>query len=852
MPEEKGHDMEMRSLVEGWLSECRPKLPIQNPLWAFLHNNTLLNLEERPFAEAVREAAALYRARPYETEAFYRAEFERGRIRRDCLEAVLAATLPELTRNRVAHFLSDPTVGDRVAPVPLLRIAPRLEAEFHTSYDRRLQDFVVPLIASYLDQGMAHWSNPFQGGSLWGFFRESVRATPVWGFDWAASLQRRLERHERAGHSVEALIVAEVRELAPQGREAAYCLETLFALKGWSGMVARLEEEPSLAPVEAPRASLQDWLAVLLVSTHALDTYLLEKRGRTREELLQRPLSAPESAHLGRLHLWQEAYERSFAGDFLAYLERVPRPESRGPSRETPRVQALVCMDDREESFRRALESEACGVETWGVLGFFGVDMRFAAVGAARPTRQCPPVVEPSHTLAEVPVEGEEARWERSRRAGHVRGHALLSGFYHSRTLLRGFFVSLALGLLSFIPLVLKVLWPSAMTRLRRSVQRRAFPHPRTRIALDGEGGYALDEQVQRVESVLRTAGLTQVFAPLVALIGHGSTTTNNPFRQAYGCGACSGNAGAPNARALALMANRPEVRERLATRGLVIPPSTRFVPCYHDTTTDEVEVLERECFPVERRAELEDLEARLGRAARRNAVERCRRFEQAPHSSEEAAAQHVLDRGHDLAQPRPEYGHTRLAACIVGRRERTRHAVLDRRAMLVSYDPTRDPEGQGLSSAVLGAVPVAVNIALDYYFSRVDCEGFGAGSKLPLNVVSLLGVLTGSKGDLRIGLARQMVELHEPMRILVLVEAEQHALLALIQSHPRLRRLVHGEWLRLGCVEPSSGAIALWDGEGFTPWRELWPEFHERAGQPLAPPAVLDPRGDRPLEVFV
>ncbi|WNG34981.1 DUF2309 domain-containing protein [Archangium violaceum] len=842
--------MDTTPLVDRWLTDCRPKLPIQNPLWAFIHNNILLNLEDRPFGEAVREAAALYRARPYETEAFYREELERGRIRRESLDAVLAGALPRSGPDRVERFLSDTSVGNHLPPVPLLRLAPRLDAEHHASYDRHLQDFLVPLVASFLDQGMAAWSNPYRADALWGYFLASVHATPAWGFDWAGTLKRRLEEHERAGRQVDAIIEAEVREAAPAGREAEYCLETLFALKGWSGMIMRLEAEPSLAPVEAPRASLKDWLAVMLVSTHALDAYLLERNGRTREELRARPAVAPETVGLGRLHLWQEAYERSFAGEFIAYIERGLRPETQEPVRSAPRFQALVCMDDREESFRRALESEACGVETWGVLGFFGVDMRFQAVGAARPTRQCPPVIEPSRTIQEVPLDGEADRLERVRRAGRAEGRAQLSGFYHSRTLFLGFFVSLALGLLSFLPLMLKVLLPSRVTRLRRAVQKRAFPHPRTRLALDAAGGYSLEEQAHIVESVLRTAGLTRPFAPVVAVVAHGSTNTNNPFRQAYGCGACSGNPGAPNARAFALMANRADVRERLSARGLVLPARTLFVPCFHDTTTDTVEVLDRELLPVERLAEVVELQSRLGRAGRLNAVERCLRFGQAPRGGEEEVAQHVLDRGHDLAQPRPEYGHNRVAACIVGRRSLTERTFLDRRSFLVSYDPTQDSGGAQLRSAVLGSVPVAVNIGMDYYFSRVDCDGFGAGSKLPLNVVSLLGVLSGSKSDLRIGLARQMVELHEPMRMLVLIEAEEKQLLELVETNPRMRRMVRGDWMRLGRIDPSSRAIALWNGNGFVPWLELWPEF--RKGVDTASlPAVLNPLRDRPVEVY-
>jgi uncharacterized protein len=841
--------MQTPSRVDGWLSECRPKLPIQNPLWAFIHNNILLNLEERPFQEVVREAAALYRARPYETEAFYRSEFQRGRIRRESLDAVLAQALPGSGPDRVERFLAEPSLGNTVAPVPLLRAAPRLDAAYHATYDRLLQDFVVPLIASFLDQGMAAWANPFSEGALWGYFQASVHAAPGWGFDWAGPLKSRLEAYERAGRPVDGIIEAEVREAAPEGQEAAYCLETLFALKGWSGMVMRLEAEPALAPVEAPRASLKDWLAVMLVSTHALDAWVMERHGTRRAEVMARPAVAPETLHLGRLHLWQEAYERSFAGDFLAHVEKGLHPDTPGAGRDAPRFQALMCMDDREESMRRALESKECGIETWGYVGFFNVDMRFEAVGASRATRQCPPVVEPSRTIKEVPLDGEAERLARARSAGRAGGRAQLFSFYHSRTLIRGFFVSLALGLLSFLPLVMKVLMPSRMTRLRRAVQRKAFPHPRTGLALDAEGGYSLEEQANIIEGALRTIGLTRQFAPLVAVVAHGSTNTNNPFRQAYGCGACSGNPGEPNARAFTLMANRPEVRERLAARGLDIPATTLFVACYHDTSLDAVEVLDRDRLPAGRLAEVAELEARMGRACRMNAVERCQRFGQGPKAGAEAAAQHVLDRGHDLSQPRPEYGHNRVAACIVGRRELTARTFLDRRSFLVSYDPTQDQGGANMRSAILGTVPVAVNIAMDYYFSRVDNEGFGAGSKLPLNVVSLLGVLTGSKSDLRIGLARQMVELHEPMRILVAVEATGKDLRNLIETHPRMRRMVRGEWMRLVRIDPSTRAIELWDGQNFVPWRVLWPEF--RGVQPPALPAILDLRHDRPVEVY-
>jgi len=146
------------------------------------------------------------------------------------------------------------------------------------------------------------------------------------------------------------------------------------------------------------------------------------------------------------------------------------------------------------------------------------------------------------------------------------------------------------------------------------------------------------------------------------------------------------------------------------------------------------------------------------------------------------------------------------------------------------------------LSAAVVCSVPVAVNIAMDYDFSRVHPEGFGAGFKLPLNIVSLLGVITGSKSDLRIGLARQMVELHEPMRALVLPEAAEPHVRALLSDHARLARLVQNGWMQLGRIDPVEGRVELYRDGGFLPWRDVSPEARE------AKPSRVDmlaPSGD-------
>lgn len=110
-------------VVDAWVESARALLPPQNPLWAFLHNNALVAFEGLPFAEGVREAAALYRARPTESEAFFRAELARGRITRASLDAALADAMPN---DRVARFLADARACDDLPPLTARRVAARL------------------------------------------------------------------------------------------------------------------------------------------------------------------------------------------------------------------------------------------------------------------------------------------------------------------------------------------------------------------------------------------------------------------------------------------------------------------------------------------------------------------------------------------------------------------------------------------------------------------------------------------------------------------------------------------------------------------------------------------------------
>jgi uncharacterized protein YbcC (UPF0753/DUF2309 family) len=175
----------------------------------------------------------------------------------------------------------------------------------------------------------------------------------------------------------------------------------------------------------------------------------------------------------------------------------------------------------------------------------------------------------------------------------------------------------------------------------------------------------------------------------------------------------------------------------------------------------------------------------------------------------------------------------------------------------LASYDPTQDEGGEILERTLMAVVPVCAGINLEYYFSTTDNERLGAGTELPHNVTGLVGVMNGASSDLRTGLPRQMIELHEPIRLQLVVEAHLRTLLALLTRQPQLAELIGNEWITLSAIDPDDGALSVYQpGDGFVRWQPPnvplpsvgssadWYRGHEG----LLPPALVQVEG-APLE---
>jgi uncharacterized protein YbcC (UPF0753/DUF2309 family) len=488
--------------------------------------------------------------------------------------------------------------------------------------------------------------------------------------------------------------------------------------------------------------------------------------------------------------MWLEAHEGSFRDRVLGLLSRLDP----GPSIERPDVQAAFCIDVRSEALRRHLEAHG-PYDTLGFAGFFGVPVRWRELGSTASQPLCPVLVTPRHEVTETPlVDGDAARYLATRRAARA-GH---DAFHTAKGSLAGpFALAEAAGYVLGPAAAVRTLTPTLVCRAWKRTAQRLTPL-QTRPAVEAErhdtSGLALEERALFAETILSTMGLSR-FARLVVLCGHGSHNVNNPHASSYDCGACGGAPGGPSARVAAAILNDPAVRAELAGRGIHVPDDTHVVAAQHDTVSDEVTVLDRHAVPESHEGLVAAFERDIADAGERLAQERARRL---PGNSSRVRA-----RGHDWAQVRPEWGLVGNAAFVVGPRSVTKELDLAGRVFLHSHDADADTDGTALETILTGPLVVAQWISAQYYFSTVDPDVFGAGDKTLHNPVGGIGVLLGEGGDLQVGLPVQAVavghrRMHEPLRLLAVVQAPLERIEAIIQRNRVLQELIGGKWVTL------------------------------------------------------
>ena len=327
---------------------------------------------------------------------------------------------------------SDRALFDECRRIPLMR--PLRERSAHGKVSPRalllragapdsallVNPVMVRLCAAYLDLGLARRFWPERDRGLLQGFQELVLAAKGPVPPWQATLRADVEDDVREKRGALDIIALALTELGAGEADVEPLVgEVLLQLPGWAGMMSRLERVPADRPAGSPPASLAELLAVRLRHDLAAWRYLaaeaglrgplreLEARVERRRDRRTPVLGAHEGAYplfrlatrLGldaaavasldaacREHLLgaatalqreaprilHEAYELHYAERFLSALVHPERPVPVLRVGRSP-LDVVTCIDDREESFRRAVEETDPFARTFGTAGFFGL-----------------------------------------------------------------------------------------------------------------------------------------------------------------------------------------------------------------------------------------------------------------------------------------------------------------------------------------------------------------------------------------------------------------------------------------------------------------------------------------------
>lgn len=787
----------IEQMILTYLEHIRHYLPTQGPIKDFVHHNTLHSFQSDKFEIAVNRASALYGARKYLTNE----DYEKLTLEKKIDPNVLSAS------QKACEELLEKGKTEKIKP-PIVSL--NLRSQWKHILGHELSEVtnsvLFRFVSQYLDQGIAYWPMPSSRKlSFYDCVKDIVTHSGLLlQFGWLKNLASLLK--PTAMDTV--VNVLDTLLSSPSDYES-YLWESLLEHKGWSGMASVLEHntEPLL---NDRKISLLEFIAIKLAIEMSYINSVLS--GADRKLISKKNPSTSNVEY----NPYQMALEETY---YARVVKEVGARQSKKTESNNYQYQVITCIDDRECSLRRHLESVESSVETFGVAGFFGVDAMLLKDGAMHPVKSCPVPVTPKHI---VKINLEEKTKTNSKNA---LGLKQINELFHSEhsTIAGGLLSMPKIGITSAIRIVLDIFNPLSHGQVYGLNQTDIDSEVDIDISGQSEDGlyqigYTNEEMATRVLSVINSAGIRK-FSPMVFIVAHGSSSVNNPYFSAYDCGACSGKPGSSNAKAFVKMANSAVVRSIIKEKyHVTIPEETIFVAAYHDTCKDTVTIYDKNIKSEALLGTINKFRIIIDQALGSNALERVKKFENLKHITDANKARlAVVERSLSIYEPRPELNHATNAACFVASRQLTRGLNLERRAFLQSYDYKMDSSGEILEKILQAVVPVCGGINLEYYFSRIDSEVYGAGTKLPHNVTGLLGVINGPDGDLLTGLPTQMTELHDPIRLMMVIEQDPLLVATIIRKNSSILEWFNNGWIQLFVCNPKEGnQFYRWVDSGF------------------------------------
>ncbi len=743
------------------------------PLYAFVTANPLSGYEDLSFLEAAKQASGILDADTLPTAQVFRQALNEGKIG---AEEIKQCLLKAGKKESAEHYLAE------------LEAHP---AEEHLNEHHELDRLTTKWLSLFMDEGMAAWPMPFKEMGFYTAWRKLI----VYDEDIKKHLGGSIPKTPEKA-------LSRVLENYDHDTQIQVLERHLAALPGWAGFIKYRVENDSVWNRDYPINLLQ-YLAVRLWMARCIKSPILPDLPQAKDQSL---------ADLK--YLWLEAWELTWQNDFFKKIKTSSAQPENNSNTERPDAQLVFCLDSRSEVLRRNLEKLG-NYETFGSAGSFALPMNYRDPDTGLVYKSSPAMATSKYVVHESATEKTTARHykKEGKRLGAYKyflkrmknilpsafGYVEGSGFYYGAFML------------------LRLFKPNTADDLllhhHEKVEHSHEPHICPIDQKDSLEEISLEEKVALVKGAFDSCGW-RTFAPLVVFTGHASHSANNPYASSLDCGACAGNPGKRNARTLARLANTKAVQDILRTQhGIDVPKDTLFIAGEHITSSDQVELFDQD-VPETHKNYLQQLKKDLATVTVTMTTERLNE----PKDADKLAK----IKSNSWSESRPEWGLSGHAGYVIGPRTLTLNGEFSD-CFMSSYDWKIDKDGSILKGIMQGPLVVCQWISDHYYFSTVDNNVFGGGSKITLNITGKYGAVQGNGSDLKIGLPLQSLMktddkvYHNPIRLSTLIQAPKHFIDQILAEDEKLKSLLDNGWLHLFVMDPENNNTI----ERYTPHKE-------------------------------
>jgi uncharacterized protein YbcC (UPF0753/DUF2309 family) len=254
---------------------------------------------------------------------------------------------------------------------------------YHLDLDNKVHPLLFRILCAFLDQGIAIESFPVVSKPFIDSMKEMEQNSFVSFFKTKKVRQQFLS----GSYSITELLKTVVGNPAYFEQ---YLFDQQFAHHGWSGFVSAVEDNPQTL-LDRKQITLKELIEFeLLLELDALTAALGNKWQPLTNNVATPPVNLfadIEKTELAEvIELWQDAFEWSYYDSVLKGILvsnekrnklHTIEPGKSSSTNQGPSLQAIFCIDEREDSIRRHIEAVDKKAETFGAPGFFGVEFYF-------------------------------------------------------------------------------------------------------------------------------------------------------------------------------------------------------------------------------------------------------------------------------------------------------------------------------------------------------------------------------------------------------------------------------------------------------------------------------------------